>query len=138
VLPQKVMLLFNTAPHPSTLSLYGLITKVSAPFFIVVLQVCTYSVKPILLVSSWRKLFPNLNLKEDHFKRFSSDIQGVEIMETLFCVRYIERTSVGNTEGSSAIRVSALVIVLSDRPCERIRKWETCPILKEGRSLVHV
>jgi hypothetical protein len=27
--------------------------------------------------------------------------------------------------------VSALVIVLSDSPCERIRKWETCLILKE-------
>jgi hypothetical protein len=25
---------------------------------------------------------------------------------------------------------SALVIVLSDSPCERIAKWETCPILK--------
>ena len=25
---------------------------------------------------------------------------------------------------------SALVIVLSDSPCERITKWETCPILK--------
>jgi hypothetical protein len=35
-------------------------------------------------------------------------------------------------------RVSELVIVLSDSPCERIGKWETCPILKEDRSLVHV
>jgi hypothetical protein len=28
-------------------------------------------------------------------------------------------------------RVSALVIVLSDSPCESTLKWETCPILKE-------
>jgi hypothetical protein len=28
-------------------------------------------------------------------------------------------------------RVSALVIVLSDSQCERIGKWETCPILKQ-------
>jgi hypothetical protein len=27
-------------------------------------------------------------------------------------------------------RVSSLVIVLGDSSCERIRKWETCPILK--------
>jgi hypothetical protein len=33
-------------------------------------------------------------------------------------------------------RVSILVIVLSDSLCERIGKWETCPILKEDRSLV--
>jgi hypothetical protein len=33
---------------------------------------------------------------------------------------------------------SALVIVLSNSPCERIGKWETCPILKEDRSLVRV
>jgi hypothetical protein len=33
---------------------------------------------------------------------------------------------------------SALVIVLSDSPCERIGKWETCPILKEVRWLVRV
>jgi hypothetical protein len=32
-------------------------------------------------------------------------------------------------------RVSELVIVLSDNPCERIGKWETCLILKESRSL---
>jgi hypothetical protein len=25
--------------------------------------------------------------------------------------------------------VSALMIVLNDSPCERIGKWETCPIL---------
>jgi hypothetical protein len=25
--------------------------------------------------------------------------------------------------------VSTLVTMLSDSPCERIRKWETCPIL---------
>jgi hypothetical protein len=31
-------------------------------------------------------------------------------------------------------RVSALVIVLSDSPCERIRKWETWQILREDRS----
>jgi hypothetical protein len=35
-------------------------------------------------------------------------------------------------------RVSALMIMLSDSPWERIRKWETCPIVKEGRSLVRV
>jgi hypothetical protein len=29
-------------------------------------------------------------------------------------------------------RVCVLVIVLSDSLCERIGKWETCPILKEG------
>jgi hypothetical protein len=34
--------------------------------------------------------------------------------------------------------VSALVIALSVSPCERITKWETCPILKEDRSLVCV
>jgi transposase-like protein len=28
-------------------------------------------------------------------------------------------------------RVSALMIVLSDSPCDGIGKWETCPILKE-------
>jgi hypothetical protein len=28
-------------------------------------------------------------------------------------------------------RVNVLVIVLSDSPCERIRKWEACLILKE-------
>jgi hypothetical protein len=31
---------------------------------------------------------------------------------------------------------SVLVIVLTDNQCERIVKWETCPILKEDRSLV--
>jgi hypothetical protein len=30
-------------------------------------------------------------------------------------------------------RVSALVIVLTDSPCERIRKWETFSIVKEDR-----
>jgi hypothetical protein len=35
-------------------------------------------------------------------------------------------------------RDSALVIVLSDSPYERIGKWKTCPILKEDRSLLHV
>jgi hypothetical protein len=35
-------------------------------------------------------------------------------------------------------RASALVIVLSDSPSERIGNWETCPILKEDRSLVRV
>jgi hypothetical protein len=30
-------------------------------------------------------------------------------------------------------RVSALETVFSDSPCERIRKWEPCPILKEDR-----
>jgi hypothetical protein len=34
--------------------------------------------------------------------------------------------------------VDALMIVLGHSPCERIEKWETCPILKEGRSLVSV
>jgi hypothetical protein len=34
-------------------------------------------------------------------------------------------------------RVSAQVIVVSDSPCESKGKWETCPILKEDRSLVH-
>jgi predicted transcriptional regulator len=27
------------------------------------------------------------------------------------------------------------VIVLSDSPCERIGKWETCPILKRGQVI---
>jgi hypothetical protein len=35
-------------------------------------------------------------------------------------------------------RVSALVIVLSDSPFERLGKWETCPILEEDRWLVRV
>jgi hypothetical protein len=35
-------------------------------------------------------------------------------------------------------RVRPLVIVLSDSPCERIGKVETCPFLKEDRSLVRV
>jgi hypothetical protein len=35
-------------------------------------------------------------------------------------------------------RVSALVIMLSGSPCERIEKLETRPILKENRSLVRV
>jgi hypothetical protein len=34
--------------------------------------------------------------------------------------------------------VSALVTVLSDSPCERLGKWETCLISKENRSLVRV
>jgi hypothetical protein len=34
--------------------------------------------------------------------------------------------------------VSAIVIVLSEGQCERIDKWETCPILKEARLLVRV
>jgi hypothetical protein len=57
------------------------------------------------------------------------------------CVGYIERTSIDNTKCSvclHSVRVSALVIVLSDGPCKRIGKWETCPILKEDRLLVHV
>jgi hypothetical protein len=33
-------------------------------------------------------------------------------------------------------RVSELVIVLSDSPCERIGKYKTFPILKEDRLLV--
>jgi hypothetical protein len=81
-------------------------------------------------------------------------IHGVDkIMETLrnlriefVCVCYIERTSVGSTKCSSSIclhsvvfmSVHSLVTVLSDSPCERIGKWETCPILKEDRSLVHI
>jgi hypothetical protein len=39
---------------------------------------------------------------------------------------------------SCCARVSALMIVLSERTCERIGKWETCPILKEDKSLLHV
>jgi hypothetical protein len=35
-------------------------------------------------------------------------------------------------------RVSALVIVLSDSPCEGIGKLDTCLILKEDRWLVRV
>jgi hypothetical protein len=61
------------------------------------------------------------------------------------CVGYIERTSVGNNESFffrlfplCGASVNALVIVLSDSPCEKIEKWETCPILKEDRTLVPV
>jgi hypothetical protein len=35
-------------------------------------------------------------------------------------------------------RVSALVIVLNDSPCEGIGKWETCQILKEDTLLVRL
>jgi hypothetical protein len=35
-----------------------------------------------------------------------------------------------------SVRAIALVFVLSESPSERIGKWETCPILKENRSLV--
>jgi hypothetical protein len=34
--------------------------------------------------------------------------------------------------------VSASAIVLSDSPCERIRKWVTLPVMKEDRLLVRV
>jgi hypothetical protein len=79
-----------------------------------------------------------------HYKTLH--ITVYKIMETLrnrICVGYTERTSDGNTECSSSVCLQsvvfcALVTVLSDSLCERIRKWETCPILKEGRSLVHV
>jgi hypothetical protein len=60
------------------------------------------------------------------------------------CVGYIERISVGNAERSSIFfthcnaRVSALVIMLPDSPCEGIGKLETCPILKEDIWLVPV
>jgi hypothetical protein len=57
------------------------------------------------------------------------------------CVGESERNSVGNTECSSVrlhSLVTALVIVLSDSPCERIGKLEAHPILKEDRSLVRV
>jgi hypothetical protein len=33
-------------------------------------------------------------------------------------------------------RISVLVIVLSNSPCERIGKLESCPILNEDRSFV--
>jgi hypothetical protein len=33
-------------------------------------------------------------------------------------------------------RVTAVVILLSDIPCERIGKWETCSILKEDTSFL--
>jgi hypothetical protein len=35
-------------------------------------------------------------------------------------------------------RVSALVTVLSDNPCERIGKRETCPFSEDDISLVRV
>jgi hypothetical protein len=38
----------------------------------------------------------------------------------------------------SSARVSALVIVLNDSPCEKIGKWGTCLILKKGVTLVRV
>jgi hypothetical protein len=37
-----------------------------------------------------------------------------------------------------SVNVSALIIVLSDIPCERIGKLETCLILKEDRLLMHI
>jgi hypothetical protein len=52
------------------------------------------------------------------------------------CVGYIEITAVGNTEYFLRLFLlcsactSALRIVLSGSPCERIGKLETCPILK--------
>jgi hypothetical protein len=30
-------------------------------------------------------------------------------------------------------RVSVLFVIFRDSPCERIGKWETCPILKKGQ-----
>jgi hypothetical protein len=33
-------------------------------------------------------------------------------------------------------RVSAVVIVLSNSPCERIGNWETCPILKREKIII--
>jgi hypothetical protein len=67
---------------------------------------------------------------------------GEKIIETLrnwgiefFCIGYIERTAQHRMFFRlftlCSAHVSALMIVLSDRPCERIGKWETCPILKE-------
>jgi hypothetical protein len=59
-------------------------------------------------------------------------------------VGYTQITSADNTECSSSVclhcsaRVSALMVVLSESPCERIGKWKTCLILKENRSLVCV
>jgi hypothetical protein len=61
------------------------------------------------------------------------------------CVGYIERNLVCNIVcSSSVIRLytfcsayfSALLIVLSDSPCERIGKLETYLVLKEDRMLV--
>ena len=59
-------------------------------------------------------------------------------------VGYITIPSAGNTECSSSVclhfsaRIIALVIMLSDSPCEKIEKWETFPILKEDRWLVRI
>jgi hypothetical protein len=61
-----------------------------------------------------------------------------------FCVGYIEGTPVGKIERctvclhSVVVRVSALMILLSDSPCERMGKWKSCPILKEDRPWVRV
>jgi hypothetical protein len=35
-------------------------------------------------------------------------------------------------------RVSALVVVLSDSPCETTGKWKTCPVFEEDRLLERV
>jgi hypothetical protein len=51
--------------------------------------------------------------------------ENTKKLRNIICVGYVERTSVGKTECSSVClhsvtRVSPLVIVLSDSPCERI------------------
>jgi hypothetical protein len=66
-------------------------------------------------------------------------------LKNRICVGHIERTEVGNTEcfffclfTLSSVGVSVLVMVLRDSPCDRIGKWETCPILEEDRSFLCV
>jgi hypothetical protein len=65
--------------------------------------------------------------------------------KNLFALATPKEIHLANTEAFSfplftlcSARVSSLVIVLSDSPCERIGKWETFLFLKEDRSLVHV
>jgi hypothetical protein len=54
---------------------------------------------------------------------------NIKKLRNRICIGYIERTSVGNNECSlftlGSAHVSALVIALSDSPCQRIGKWET-------------
>jgi hypothetical protein len=50
-------------------------------------------------------------------------------LATLYVLSFVIRCSA---------RVSALVIVFSDSPCEKIGNYNTFPILKEDRSLVRV
>jgi hypothetical protein len=61
--------------------------------------------------------------------------------QIFFLLATLKELQFGNTDCPSICLhsvVLVLVIVLNDRPCERIGKWETCPILKEEGLLVRV